>query len=236
MKTKRSRIALWLFTCLALLVATLASRAQTTTSWWMILLPPESARPTPPITTTTPGRQSYSSGQISNVWWNWFGGAFRHQQQLGPMGSHHGRQQQSEFRFLENLRDTVNRYRETTSLWFGTREPPTTILDCNLIRILPITNFECDVRFAPGSASDAGDYRASPFSVICDSASEHAGYGQDWFGAVDIPATNTGWVHVSIPLNAIANPDLININIRSHWNRQPILLFELERSFNPLGG
>jgi len=29
---------------------------------------------------------------------------------------------------------------------------------------------------------------------------------------VDIPATNTGWVHISIPLDAIANPDLTNIN------------------------
>jgi len=36
-------------------------------------------------------------------------------------------------------------------------------------------------------------------------------YGQDWFGAVDVLATNTGWVHVSVPLNA--NPNVTAIII-----------------------
>ena len=37
-------------------------------------------------------------------------------------------------------------------------------------------------------------------------------YGQLYFGGVYVPATNTGWVHVTIPLNPATNPNLLKIN------------------------
>jgi hypothetical protein len=79
---------------------------------------------------------------------------------------------------------------------------------------LTVTNFECDVRFAPGSASDIGNRGEDVppiFGHLRFGIRSNVGYGQDWFGAVDIAATNTSWVHVSIPLDPIANTDLTNI-------------------------
>ncbi len=34
---------------------------------------------------------------------------------------------------------------------------------------------------------------------------------QDYFGNVQVSVTNTGWVHVTIPLNAALDPNLISI-------------------------
>ncbi len=70
------------------------------------------------------------------------------------------------------------------------------------------TNFECDIRFAPGSAT-ATNSGAALFGHLQFGVA--VGWGQDWFGAVDIPASATNWLHVSVPVNPASDPNLTNI-------------------------
>jgi glucuronoarabinoxylan endo-1,4-beta-xylanase len=70
---------------------------------------------------------------------------------------------------------------------------------------LQYTNFQCDVRFAKGSATVNNTFGHLQFGTA-------AGTGQDYFGSVDVPASNTNWVHVSINLNATTDANLQNIN------------------------
>jgi len=67
------------------------------------------------------------------------------------------------------------------------------------------TNSQCDVRIAPGSATVNNTFGHPEFGIAF-------GYGQDYFGSVDVPANNTNWVHVSLPLSAVADPNLQTIN------------------------
>jgi len=145
--------------------------------------------------------QNYAAGQITNVWWNWFGSAF------------------------------------VSAAWDGTTDvsnnPASGALEVNLnwangnqfvlwdqgaandyyalnISALTYTNFQCDVKFAPGSASDSGTF-GTPMYGHLEFGDRTASYGQDYFGSVDITTNMTGWVHVSIPLNAVTDTNLLNI-------------------------
>jgi glucuronoarabinoxylan endo-1,4-beta-xylanase len=74
--------------------------------------------------------------------------------------------------------------------------------------------FECDVRFAAGSATvtngGAATFGYLQFGVC-------AGNNQDYFGGVSVPASNTNWFHVSLALNVASDPNLSNIdNILIH--------------------
>jgi glucuronoarabinoxylan endo-1,4-beta-xylanase len=75
------------------------------------------------------------------------------------------------------------------------------------------TNFQCDVRFAPGSATQTNNGGALIFGHL--QFGTRTNYNQDYFGGanygIDIPATNTGWVHISIPISVTADPNLANI-------------------------
>jgi len=73
---------------------------------------------------------------------------------------------------------------------------------------LQYTNFECDVRFAAGSATTTNGGTALFAHLIFGVAN---GWGQDWFGGVDIPTSNTNWVHVTLPINAASDPNFANI-------------------------
>lgn len=70
---------------------------------------------------------------------------------------------------------------------------------------LQYTNFQCDVRFAPGSATTNGTFGYLQFGIA-------VGYGQDYFGGVRVPSSNTNWVHVSLNLDANADTNLQNIS------------------------
>ena len=71
------------------------------------------------------------------------------------------------------------------------------------------TNFQCDVRFDPGSATvtvgNVPTFGYLQFGIPI-------GYNQDYFGGVSIPSSNTNWVHVSLHLNVMSEPNLQNIN------------------------
>jgi O-glycosyl hydrolase len=77
------------------------------------------------------------------------------------------------------------------------------------------TNFQCDVQFAPGSATQTNGSGVLVFGHL-QFGTITASSGQDYFGGstygIDVPATNTGWVHVSIPVNATNDTNLASIN------------------------
>jgi len=207
-KTNRSSIAFWLFTCLALLVATFASHAQ------IIIVDDFTPGGVGPGNPTNHDYyawpQSYSGGQISNVWWNWFGPAFVNAQ-WDPTMDANSNLNSGSLKITANF--TSDPDTSTYSQWVvwdaGTSN---NYYGLNLSG-LTYSNFQCDVRFAPGSASDIGGSQ-SPVPIFghLRFGNRTGGYSQDWFGGVDIPTNNTGWVHVSLPLNAVSDANMVNIN------------------------
>ena len=144
--------------------------------------------------------QVYSSGEITNVWGGWFGNA------LSSV-------------VWDSTTDASNNVSsgamEVNLNWnndtqFVLYNSGTNFFNLN-VSGYQYTNLQCDVKFAPGSAAAAGTFGQPMFGHL-RFGNRTASYGQDWFGAVDIAATNTGWVHVSIPINAIADPNLTNFN------------------------
>ncbi len=144
---------------------------------------------------------SYSSGQITSVWGNWFGDAF---QSLSWDPSNDASNNPASGALKINLNfnnsggipnqfEVFNGFNAITPTLNG----------------LQYTNFQCDVRFAPGSATitngGVATFGGLQFGIA-------VGYDQDYFGGVNVAATNTNWVHVSINLNASTDTNLQNIS------------------------
>jgi len=150
------------------------------------------------------GANSYASGQITQVWTNWFGGAF--QSLAWDPASDAGNDSNS-----GSMEVTANfSGNNGNSQWavydFNGTYPP--------VNGVQYTNFECDVRFAPGSATTTNGGVALFGHLIFGVAN---GWSQDWFGSFDVPASNTNWMHVSLPISAASDPNLANIyNIIIH--------------------
>jgi glucuronoarabinoxylan endo-1,4-beta-xylanase len=148
------------------------------------------------------GGNNYAAGQITNVWWNWFGDAFQslawdstsNASNNPASGSMKINLDFNGSGSIPNQFEVFDGYNGITPALSG----------------LIYTNFQCDVRFAPGSATvianGTGIFGHLEFGVATP------GYGQDYFGSIDVPASNTNWVHVSIPLNAVADTNLLSIN------------------------
>ena len=144
--------------------------------------------------------QVYSTGQITNVWWNWFGSAFT--AASWDPATDAGNNPTS-----GSLRVDVNWTNGNQFLvWDQGANNDFYALN---ISGLQYTNFQCDVKFAPGSAT--GLLAGQPTFGHLQFGIRTPSYGQDYFGAVDVPATNTGWVHVSAPLNAVADTNLLTL-------------------------
>ncbi len=143
------------------------------------------------------GGNSYSGGQIGNVWGNWFGNAF--QSLAWDSGSDAGNNPSSgSMKIIANFNgagSNPNQYEVYNG--FNGISPS--------LNGLQYTNFQCDVRFAQGSAITNNTFGHLQFGIA-------VGYNQDYFGSVDVPASNTNWVHVSINLNALADTNLQNIS------------------------
>ena len=141
------------------------------------------------------GGNSYAGGQIGNVWGNWFGGAF---QSLAWDSASDANTNAGSGSMIITANFTGNDGNSQFEVFdFNGIYPP--------VNGLQYTNFQCDVRFARGSATVNNTFGHLQFGTT-------AGYGQDYFGSVDVPAGNTNWVHVSITLNAITDANLQNIN------------------------
>ncbi len=148
------------------------------------------------------GGNIYSAGQITNAWMNWFGSAFQSLIWDGTSDASNNPSSGSMkiTAVFNGLGSIPNQF--TIFDGFNGLNPPLTGLQ--------YTNFQCDIRFADGSATVSANgtfiYGHLQFGV-----STAAG-GQDYFGAVDVPAGNYNWVHVSLPLEAAVDTNLLNIS------------------------
>ncbi len=81
---------------------------------------------------------------------------------------------------------------------FGAFQPPFNGYGTLLTNVEVVTNFSCDIRFDPVSASSGGNFPTVEFGTYGNDTN----YGQYDFGSITIPSTNLNWVHVSIPVTA----------------------------------
>jgi glucuronoarabinoxylan endo-1,4-beta-xylanase len=129
---------------------------------------------------------SYPNNSITNKWSNWFGGAFV-SLSLDPALDANTNAASGSLKIVANFPTNTDQF----EVWNG-------ISGFNpAVNGFQFTNFQCDVRFAAGSATNSGgNFGSLQFGVPTPS------YGQDYFnGGIFIPASNTNWVHVSIALN-----------------------------------
>jgi glucuronoarabinoxylan endo-1,4-beta-xylanase len=142
------------------------------------------------------GGNSYSGGQIGNIWGNWFGSAFQSLawDAASDAATNPGSGSMKISANFDGQGSIPNQFEVYDG--FNGISPP--------LNGLLYTNFQCDVRFAPGSATLNNTFGHLEFGIA-------VGYSQDYFGSVDVPSNNTNWVHVSIPLNALADTNLQNI-------------------------
>jgi glucuronoarabinoxylan endo-1,4-beta-xylanase len=140
----------------------------------------------------------YNSGEITNVWMNWFGGAF---QSLSWDSNNDAASNPNSGSMKINLIfDNAN------SNQFAVYDGLTGITPPVSAKIY--ANFECDIRFAAGSATETNGGIANFGEVQFGIA---VGFTQDYFGGISIPATNTNWVHVKMQLDPHMDPNLTNI-------------------------
>jgi|GEM_PF-477343 len=136
---------------------------------------------------------AYPNGTVSNKWSNWFGGAFQ-SLSLDPASDANGNPNSGSLKIVANFPTNTDQF----EVWNGINgfSPA--------INGFQFTNFQCDVRFAAGSATNSSGYFGSlQFGVPTP------GYGQDYFStSVNIPSSNTNWVHVSINLNPNTDTNL----------------------------
>jgi glucuronoarabinoxylan endo-1,4-beta-xylanase len=145
---------------------------------------------------------NYADGQINNVWGNWFGDAF--QSLVWDSTSDAGNNPDSgsmEITADFNGSGSIPNQFEVFN-GYNSFSPP--------LNGLLYTNFQCDVRFAANSPTVL-DGSVNTFGYL-QFGTETAGYGQDYFGGIAVPATDTNWVHVSLPIDAIADTNLLAIN------------------------
>lgn len=143
------------------------------------------------------GGYSYSSGQIGNVWTNWFGSAFQSLSwDPNSDASNNPASGSMKINLNFNGSGSVPNQFEVYDGFDG-------ILPA--INGLQYTNFQCDIRFAQGSATTNGTFGYLQFGIA-------VGYSQDYFGGVSVPSSNTNWVHVSFNLDANADTNLQSIS------------------------
>jgi hypothetical protein len=151
----------------------------------------------------------YTNGNLGNVWAKWFGNALTNVSWDGANDAQGAAGSGAMKLQLDWSQDSQ------FVLW--NQGPGNNYFQVNANCLTTFTNLQFDVRFAPGSASDTGNGTGPGGNTTGIFGHLRVGdrpsnYSQDWFGAVDVLATNTGWVHVSIPLDAVTHPSLANLN------------------------
>lgn len=150
--------------------------------------------------------QNYADGDITNVYWNWFGsGAFSNVVYAPGVSPAYAPSQGS----LEIQLDWAGATGDQFELW---NQGPTNDDYAMNLSALAYTNFQCDVMFAPGSATNAsGNFGLLQFG------NRPPNYGQDYFGGgnsgISVASANAGvWQHVSIALNPTSDTNLLTID------------------------
>lgn len=143
------------------------------------------------------GGNSYSGGKITNVWGNWFGSAFQSlawdaANDASNNAASGALQINLNFNHAGSIPNQFEVYNGASGI-------------SPAINGLIYTNFQCDVRFAAGSATTNGTFGFLQFGIDANGA-------QDYFGGISVPSSNTNWVHVSFSLNAVTDTNLQNIS------------------------
>ncbi len=146
------------------------------------------------------GGNSYMGGHIGSVWANWFGSGFQSLAWDANSDASNNASSGS-LKITANFNSSSNQF-EVYDGQTGINPP----LDGTLY-----TNFQCDVRFAPGSATTTNGGVVT-FGHLQFGDIILASFGQDYFGSVDVPSTNTNWVHVSLPISVTTDSNLSQIN------------------------
>jgi glucuronoarabinoxylan endo-1,4-beta-xylanase len=143
---------------------------------------------------------SYSGGQINKVWTNWFGTAFQSLVWDSTMDANSNVNSGS-MKITANFSGSANQF-EVYDGSSGINPPVNGVL---------YTNFQCDVRFQAGSAT--GLFGGQQCFGNLQFGVATASFGQDYFPtAVNVPASNTNWVHVNIPISVTSDLNLYQIN------------------------
>ena len=144
------------------------------------------------------GGYSYASGQITNVWYNWFGSAFQ-SVVWDANNDANNNSGSGSMKITANYLGPSNQI----EIWDeGQINPP--------LNGYLLTNFSCDVMFASGSATTVNGSGQTIYGHLQFGARTPT-YGQDYFGSLEVPAGYNGWTHVNIPINASADSNLAGI-------------------------
>jgi len=146
-------------------------------------------------------QEVYSVGDITNVWGNWFGSAFSNV----VWNASNVNNSPSNGCLQVNLNWTSG------SQWVLHHVDYSQNLG---VSSLTYTSLVLDVRWDPSSVSATGTvgyatYGPLRFGVRPSGANGTTSSSQDWFYTTNIPATDTNWVHLVIPL-AANDPNQIN--------------------------
>jgi glucuronoarabinoxylan endo-1,4-beta-xylanase len=145
---------------------------------------------------------SYSGGQINSVWTNWFGTAFQSLVWDSTMDAN-GNAGSGSMKITAVFNNPNSNQFEVYDGFNGINPPVNGLL---------YTNFQCDVRFDPSSAT--GLFGGQQCFGYLQFGVSTASFGQDYFPtAVNVPASSGGnWVHVSIPISPASDLNLYQIN------------------------
>jgi hypothetical protein len=201
-----------MFTLLVLAMFGLSSQAQTT-NFVVDDFSTNGVGPTNPTNYDYyPTAQIYLNGQITNVWGNWFGAAAALGVSFDPTMDASNNPNSGSLLLTQNwaLGNQIIVWQDAgVNNYFGYNPA---------LNGATYTNFECDVRFDPSSPTMVDgtltNYGNLQFGY------RTGGYGQTYFGGanfgIEVPQTNTGWVHVSIPINPVAT-DIENMLIHIYY-------------------
>ena len=143
---------------------------------------------------------SYSGGQIGDLWTNWFGSAFQSLAWDSTMDANSNANSGS-MKITADFNGSANQF-EVYDGFNGINPPVDGLL---------YTDFQCEVEFAAGSATTTNN-GVQTFGNLQFGVST-ASFGQDYFStSVNVPAADTNWVLVNIPINANNDLNLVQIN------------------------
>jgi glucuronoarabinoxylan endo-1,4-beta-xylanase len=144
------------------------------------------------------GANIYAASQITNIWGNWFGGAFSNLVWDSASDANNNPASGS-MKITANFNGGNSQFAVCNGLCGNS--PP--------LNGLQYTNFQCDVRFAPDSATVTNNGVAIFGHLQFGTA---IGYNPVYYGSVEVPVSNANWVHVSLPIDAVDNTGLQSIN------------------------
>jgi hypothetical protein len=152
------------------------------------------------------GTNVYANGDLTNIYANWFGTAFSNvvwDPTMDAQGNPNSGSMEITASFGTNGGDQFTLMDKGPGFTYAGLNPPIT-------NGLGLLTFQCDVYYDPSSPTwvtgGGTNYGQLRFGIIPP-------YGpQDYFGSVLISVTNTGWVHVTLPLNAALDPNLLNFS------------------------